>query len=417
MKNNSQNMENLLFICLDNYPKSGACSAILNNIIYEGHLNNYVNSIHVLSSMHSPEEHDIEIVSNVYIHRIIIPERLSRKELLALHKSKKFNLFGAILKKIKEELSAKISLFYNDCKLTKSILNKAKDIVMKYNITMVIPIAAYFTTISTALRLKKIIPSIEVITYLVDPCSTNLLKPLSSFTLKRRRVLEKKFLAESKVVITTDIIKGDFYQKYGELLLTNTYAFDFPNVIKMNYQKRNFSNSIDFVYSGTIYGGRNPSFCFKLFGMMHLENEVVITFIGTNDVKDHLNNVTIKTMGYVSINESRQFLANADFLVLLGNKTTNQVPSKLFEYISFGKPIINLPQSPNCPTIKYLKKYPLAINIIEGEKPINEQVRELENFINKSYNKTIDWETINAKFYECTPKFFVEKFLQIISNK
>ncbi len=59
--------------------------------------------------------------------------------------------------------------------------------------------------------------------------------------------------------------------------------------------------------------------------------------------------------------------AEADILVNIGNTVDNQMPSKIFEYISTGKPILNLYKRPDCPTLKYLSVYPAALNISETE--------------------------------------------------
>ena len=59
--------------------------------------------------------------------------------------------------------------------------------------------------------------------------------------------------------------------------------------------------------------------------------------------------------------------ADAEVLVNIGNSVDNQMPSKIFEYISTGKPIINIFKSADCPTLKYLGRYPLVLNIHEAE--------------------------------------------------
>ena len=54
-------------------------------------------------------------------------------------------------------------------------------------------------------------------------------------------------------------------------------------------------------------------------------------------------------------------------LVNIGNAVDNQMPSKIFEYISTGKPVVNIYKSPECPTLKYLERYPLALNLYEKD--------------------------------------------------
>lgn len=74
---------------------------------------------------------------------------------------------------------------------------------------------------------------------------------------------------------------------------------------------------------------------------------------------------TCKVIGELSGAALAEEYDAADVLVNIGNAVDNQMPSKIFEYISTGKPIINIFKSPECPTLKYLEKYPLALNIPE----------------------------------------------------
>ena len=87
----------------------------------------------------------------------------------------------------------------------------------------------------------------------------------------------------------------------------------------------------------------------------------------------------------------------------IGNKVLNQVPSKLFTYIATGKPIINLCTSRNCPTIPYLDKYPLSLNVFEDD--ILEARKQVESFIANSVGKRVAAEEIAHDFYECSAEY------------
>ena len=47
-------------------------------------------------------------------------------------------------------------------------------------------------------------------------------------------------------------------------------------------------------------------------------------------------------MGRVSHTVAIQYMSEADFLLNIGNSISSMVPSKIFEYISTGKPIISI---------------------------------------------------------------------------
>ena len=83
----------------------------------------------------------------------------------------------------------------------------------------------------------------------------------------------------------------------------------------------------------------------------------------------------------------------------------NQVPSKLFSYISTGKPIINICENPDCPSKEYLEKYPLAISIDINDAELDNNVIEVENFIRANCSKTCNLLEISKIYRTCTPKY------------
>lgn len=68
------------------------------------------------------------------------------------------------------------------------------------------------------------------------------------------------------------------------------------------------------------------------------------------------------------LDECLGIIANADILINLGNRSINQTPSKIFDYISTGRPIVNFYSLEDDTSKRYLEKYPLKINIYESEE-------------------------------------------------
>jgi hypothetical protein len=90
----------------------------------------------------------------------------------------------------------------------------------------------------------------------------------------------------------------------------------------------------------------------------------------------------------------------ADALLNVGNVVINQLPSKILEYICTGKPIINIYKSEKCPTLKYLIKYPNALNISESDD-VSMQFDKISEFI-ASCENTVGYEEISKRYHECT---------------
>ena len=95
---------------------------------------------------------------------------------------------------------------------------------------------------------------------------------------------------------------------------------------------------------------------------------------------------------------------------------TNQVPSKIFEYISACKPIINVCVNKDCPSIPYLEKYPLALSIIEGVGTPEEHAAEIERFIIENAGRTVEKATVLELFKECTAEYCAEQMAQVVTS-
>ena len=111
--------------------------------------------------------------------------------------------------------------------------------------------------------------------------------------------------------------------------------------------------------------------------------------------------------------------AGADILVNIGNAVDNQMPSKIFEYISTGKPIINIYKSRECPTLKYLEKYPAALNIFEGDikTGLAECAERVRTFCREHKGERVPAETIKELYAENTFDHFAGTLCRVIDGE
>ena len=149
--------------------------------------------------------------------------------------------------------------------------------------------------------------------------------------------------------------------------------FDIPlnNVLYKIKNKNN--NSIVLTYVGNFYREiRNPDRMLKI--LAQLKNDAVIYLIGDfsgwgNELSDYLgkwNSIfgdKLHIIGRLDRAIAKDYIEQSDILINIGNKTDNQCPSKVLDYISTGKPIIHFKQIDNCSSMIYLEKYPLLLTI------------------------------------------------------
>ena len=118
----------------------------------------------------------------------------------------------------------------------------------------------------------------------------------------------------------------------------------------------------------------------------------------------------------ISMADSFKMMQSSDILINIGNNVINQVPSKLFDYISTGKPIINFCKSKNCPTIPYINMYRLGLNIIEGEDAIDRQALIVSQFIKEHNKERMNFDEIKTTFLKNTPEYVGETFIKLLRN-
>lgn len=127
---------------------------------------------------------------------------------------------------------------------------------------------------------------------------------------------------------------------------------NFPMVIrpietKMAEEKKDSRKKL-FVYVGTLYKVlRNPVYSCTILKSLTTYIDMKVVFMGGGDCFDILRNYqrqtnnAIEYIGMQPHDVALKYLDNADVLLSIGNKESPMAPSKIYEYISTGKPIIH----------------------------------------------------------------------------
>lgn len=248
------------------------------------------------------------------------------------------------------------------------------------NFDLIISVSNPFSSHIIALLLKKK-NSLWIADY-GDPFSFEKIYPSNNQKLynKLNSYVEKIVIRKSNyVTLTNENVK----QKFLNFFNSNKYIIIPPFFNKINTINNNVYNcrylehdKINIVYSGSLYSKiRNPLKFVEFIKKVNLklEKKIVIHFFG--NIGDcyflhHYSNF-VKIHGGVSLSELILINKKSNFLLNIGNSTTYQLPSKIFEYMITQKPILNLIYDSNDLTIPILEKYNASLNIINTEKYMN----------------------------------------------
>jgi hypothetical protein len=114
----------------------------------------------------------------------------------------------------------------------------------------------------------------------------------------------------------------------------------------------------------------------------------------------------------VSFDRAVATMKKADILLNISNTLDNQVPSKIFDYFSLGKAVINAQKIENCPSREYFDRYPLAYTICDYAP----DAEGLEKFVTNAKGRTIDFETVRELFYDATIEYAADTTEKILAG-
>lgn len=399
-----------LFVCVDRYPYDGACTSLLKKMFFEGGLSTTENEIHIATYQYHFSDLEMETIDSVKIHRFLSARYLSISELIKNRKRLDFLISGIIIK-VKRKVAFR---FHDGISLDggqiKEFGRDLKKLCKSEHFDVIVGVAGCYEITFAAQKVSKAL-HIPFILYQVDPYAENIM--LSQKEMPQRLRMETELYRSSAKVFTTEIIRNRMEELIGKENLNNVEVMEFPGVsIEPRPNKNSLacseSNKIICVFTGRVYKGvRNPLFTMKLFCKLPEQFHLKLYGVSKEELKEICPNLeitnNIECCGLVSVEEAEHAIHNADILVNIGNIMINQVPSKLFSYISTGKPILNVCANKECPSKRYLKSYPCALSIDEKQDCSKELTEKVAEFLKKNAGKTCDLRRIAILYEKCTP--------------
>lgn len=253
------------------------------------------------------------------------------------------------------------------------------------------------------------------IPYYLDPFSTNHVFPETAMASRIR--FEEELLSHAGQILMMEPIPDDYLSHRLRMDENKVTALGLPGIrpITAAGRKPDFfdAQAVNCVFIGNLYAGiRNPRKLIELF--KELGNGYHLYFIGSHSDPelqkqyrengyDLLENVTF--IDPVPASEAEDIMMASDVLVNIGNSVDNQIPSKIFDYISSGRPVLNLYKIRNCPSLQYFREYPSVVHVFEDDTGKQEMIHTVKDFLDQARNmKPLDEDMIRQIWQENTPE-------------
>lgn len=260
--------------------------------------------------------------------------------------------------------------------------------------------------------------------YRLDPYAYNHLITNTSFDYKiniEAEILEQMNLAFLPILDYSDMINDVNIKDFTRKL----FPIEFPNLIHHKTSPTPLSDSIiseplSFAFIGYLYEDiRNPLYMLDFFVKLNQDINFKLYIIGggceeiLKKYKQILGD-NLQIIAHVNSTEAYAVMNSTSFLINLGNSIYNMVPSKIIDYISTGKPILNFTKIKNCPTLQYMVKYENSFSLLDYEWEQN--YTKIKEFVQKNH-KQIDYNEIELLYNQNTPSFVANFILDKIHKR
>ena len=294
-------------------------------------------------------------------------------------------------------------------------------------IDAIVPVCLPFEAVAAATIYKKTNdPEVKIVPMLFDLFAEN---PVLHRTDRIRRRRHKKHLALERVMCEQcdRLLFIEAWQEHLSKYFTK-YSDKFCPIEHPLIKKPLSSERVEYedgkihaVYTGALYKTiRSPVFLLELFSrLIEKEPRIVLHLYTKGDCGEIVEKYcrrypqNILDHGSVSPEKAKAAMLDSDTLLSIGNTNTDQVPSKVFEYISTGKPILHVSASEKDPVKTILQQYRSALCISASPTVTEEQVGIARKFFN-THHGFIAFEDLEEVYYNATPRYTVERITQMI---
>ncbi|QUD73578.1 glycosyltransferase [Clostridium perfringens] len=289
-----------------------------------------------------------------------------------------------------------------------SAIRQGKKILKRKKYDKIISVSIPFTSHLVAYKLKRFNNSEWIVDY-GDPFSLLVDTPVNNNLIynKLNYYMENKINTKADKILITPEIEADYLinfkanqEKFKVIppLLTTSIA---------NMTSENILNKdrINVVFVGTLYKKiRNPKYILQIFNkIFEINNKVDLYFIGNiadcfDEFEEYKNLLgkRIFLTGIVEKSMAEKYINDSSIVLNISNKNRRQLPSKVVEYVSLDKHILNFVSIREDCSVKFFNGYDKNTNIFEWDdisiniEKINEKIIGYKNKKNKGNNEFIN---------------------------
>jgi len=407
----------IVFICGGYYPNTSATG----------------NCVRVIADMFTEQGYDVHVICKSaeiqnkqefyrgqYLYRVT-NERLSGGVRLATSTNRGlFHKVQVFCYKVRWALYGLARKDGLDDTLADAYYQQLVEIEKNGTIDAVVPCCMPAESLIAALRYQKDGYLGAVFPLLYDPYSENVnfFRFAWSHRLRKgnARKNENQLFSVSREVFYVDNWK-EYFRRYP---YENAVRVEHPLVVKRAAAPAALTGrtEVNAIYQGEInYQMRPPTAMLDLFCYIAQKDPSVSLHVcaygnASKEVADAAEEYpdSIQFYGRVSKEQADGYYDAADVAVILANKNKQIVPSKIFECVSSGYPIVYLYFSEDETSYQLLKKYPMVYFLRQADKTSESFDRAYRWMLEKK-GERVDFGTVQQLYSDATPDYVVNEIM------
>lgn len=341
---------------------------------------------------------------NITIYRLA-GWRMSLENKAAKYLKKILHLAGAV--------QMKTSLLGNLTWYRKKAYNCLQSINKKNRLNAVFSICSPFAAHCAAMDFKEKFKDIRWCAYTVDPYSSR--DRIRPFNYSIDKLIKK----EKYVLMKADrlLVSEEIFENRKDLCHGHLYVEKLPYILPSNIcsgGERSFFNfkDINCVYAGRFYKDiRNPQHMLKVFyEIKDPKIKLHLFSVGCEDIVNYYSKLNSNIIHHEFVPHSKmsEVFRDSDILISISNNLSEFLPSKIFEYIATGKPIVEFSENQEISKNSILNRYPIALILNENSE---NSCRQVEDFCNL-YSRVELPYTMIEKIYESHSSENIKRILE-----
>lgn len=318
-----------------------------------------------------------------------------------------------------------------DKDFVENYLSQLNELHEKQKIDVIIPLVFPFETVMSAIQFQnKTLEGVIILPYLFDNFSASV--SLHRFKINRKvkfkanLKLESMMLEFSSRVFAMHPLQSHFERNIKNSTKNKIMYLEHPLLQKRDCKfQENLTETISFTYTGGLFRGvRTADSCLCFLSAIAKCISIKVDFYCFGNDQKAIDNYSknspliFTNHGRVDRSVAEQEISNSDVLISIGDTEGKQLSSKIFDYLSMGKPIIHFSYVDTCVNSKVLQRYPLAFIIKQdsndeySEKVINNAL----TFIIQAKNRAMTFYEVADLYSEALPETTANLFKKQINE-